>query len=47
MNAVSGIRRAQSPVIVNSSFANAAISARIELIPQRFFWLGLQHSKMR
>ncbi len=42
MNAVSCIRRGQSPVIVNSSFANAAISARIEMIPQRFFWSGLQ-----
>jgi hypothetical protein len=42
MNVVSGIRRSHSPAIMNSSFANAAISARIELIPQRFFWSGLQ-----
>ena len=42
MNAVSGIRHKYSPVIMNSSFANAAISTRIELIPQRFFWSGLQ-----
>ncbi len=42
MNDVSGIRRTHSPTITNSSFANAAISARIEMIPQRFFWSGLQ-----
>jgi hypothetical protein len=42
MNSVSGIRHSHSPAIVNSSFANAAISARIEMIPQRFFWSGLQ-----
>ncbi len=42
MNTVSGIRRSQSPAIMNSSFANAAISTRIEMIPQRFFWSGLQ-----
>ena len=42
MNAVSGIRRSRSPAIMNSSFANAAVSARIEMIPQRFFWSGLQ-----
>jgi hypothetical protein len=42
MNIVSGIRRSHSPALMNSSFANAAISARIEMIPQRFFWSGLQ-----
>jgi hypothetical protein len=42
MNTVSEIRRNHSAAIVNSSFANAAISARIEMIPQRFFWSGLQ-----
>ncbi len=42
MNKVSEIRRSRSAAIVNSSFANAAISARIEMIPQRFFWSGLQ-----
>ena len=42
MNDVTGIRRKNSPLIVNSTFANAAISARIEMIPQRFFWSGLQ-----
>jgi len=39
---VSEKRRKYSPAIMNSSFANAAISARIEQIPQRFFWSGLQ-----
>ena len=42
MSTVAGIRRKNSPLIVNSTFANAAISARIEMIPQRFFWSGLQ-----
>jgi hypothetical protein len=42
MNIVSDIRHSHSPAIMNSSFANAAISARIELIPQRYFWSGLQ-----
>ncbi len=42
MNNVACIRHNHSSAIMNSSFANAAISARIELIPQRFFWSGLQ-----
>lgn len=42
MNKVSDTRRNHSPSIMNSSYANAAISARIEMIPQRFFWSGLQ-----
>ena len=42
MNVVAGVRRGHSPAIMNSTFANAAISARIESIPQRFFWSGLQ-----
>jgi len=42
MNTVSEIRHRRSPAIMNSCFANAAISARIELIPQRFFWSGFQ-----
>ncbi len=42
MNRVSAARRQQSPSIVNSTFANAAISARLQMIPQRFFWSGLQ-----
>lgn len=42
MNRVSAARRQHSPSILNSTFANAAISARLQLIPQRFFWSGLQ-----
>jgi hypothetical protein len=42
MNSVAKLRREYSPVITNCTFANAAISARIENIPQRFFWSGLQ-----
>jgi len=42
MHCVSAARRQHSPSIVNSAFANAAISARLQLIPQRFFWSGLQ-----
>lgn len=42
MNSVSALRRARSRPMVNSSFANAAISSRLETIPQRFFWSGLQ-----
>ena len=42
MNSVSGIRHRDSAAVLNSSFANAAISTRIETIPQRFFWSGLQ-----
>ncbi len=42
MNNVTNLRRKHSPSIANSTFANAAISARIQMIPQRFFWSGLQ-----
>jgi hypothetical protein len=42
MNGVSALRRGHSRPILNSSFANAAISSRLEAIPQRFFWSGLQ-----
>jgi hypothetical protein len=42
MHDVSALRYKHSPALMNSSFANAAISTRIELIPQRFFWSGLQ-----
>ncbi len=42
MSKVTSLRREHSPSIANSTFANAAISARIQMIPQRFFWSGLQ-----
>jgi hypothetical protein len=42
MNNVALLRRKFSRSITNATFANAAISARIQTIPQRFFWSGLQ-----
>jgi hypothetical protein len=42
MKQVSVRRQAQSPTIVNSTFANAAISTRLQENPQRFCWSGLQ-----
>lgn len=42
MNAVSAERRALYPSIAHSSFANAAISVRLQAAPQRFFWSGFQ-----
>jgi hypothetical protein len=42
MSTISKIRQKHSLTIANTTFANAAISARIQAIPQRFFWSGLQ-----
>ncbi len=42
MQIVSDERKKHFPSVVNSSFANSAISARIQMTPQRFFWSGLQ-----
>ena len=42
MHKVASSRQAHSPSIMNSTFANSAISSRIQTIPQRFFWSGLQ-----
>jgi hypothetical protein len=42
MKRVSDARRVQSPAIANTSIANAAISARVQALPQRFLWSGLQ-----
>jgi hypothetical protein len=42
MAAVSAARTEMFPSIEASSFANAAISARLHSIPQRFFWSGVQ-----
>lgn len=39
---VSELRQQSFPAIAHSSFANAAISARLQESPQRFFWSGLQ-----
>ncbi len=41
MSTISKIRQRHSSSIANTTFANAAISARIHAIPQRFFWSGL------
>jgi len=42
MNAVAQERQNRYPSIVSSSFANAAISTRLQNIPQRFVWSGVQ-----
>jgi hypothetical protein len=42
MKTVTDIRQAHSYPITNSTFANAAMSARLQSIPQRFLWSGLQ-----
>lgn len=42
MNNVAKERKKIFPTIVKSTFANAAISTRLQLYPQRFFWSGLQ-----
>jgi hypothetical protein len=42
MNRVAKDRQEHSYTIMNATFANAAISARIQTLPQRFFWSGLQ-----
>lgn len=42
MNNMRYIREGLFPAIVGSSFANVAISTRLHILPQRFFWSGLQ-----
>jgi len=42
MKKVSDVRNEQFPTIAHSTFVNAAISTRVQSIPQRFFWSGLQ-----
>ena len=42
MNKVAKERKKFFPKVNNSSFANAAISTRLQFLPQRFFWSGLQ-----
>jgi len=42
MSVVASARQKMFPSIAGSSFANAAISARLQSIPQRFFWSGVQ-----
>jgi hypothetical protein len=42
MNKVCKERKQFYPKVTNSSLANAAISTRLQFLPQRFFWSGLQ-----
>lgn len=42
MKQVSDHRKRQFPTIAQSTFVNAAISTRVQIKPQRFFWSGLQ-----
>ncbi len=42
MSMVCKERKKFYPKVTNSSFANAAISTRLQFLPQRFFWSGLQ-----
>jgi hypothetical protein len=42
MRRVSTERLSESPTLTNSTFANAAISSRLEAMPSRFCWSGLQ-----
>ena len=42
MNDLKYVRQGLFPAIVGSSFANVAISTRLHILPQRFFWSGVQ-----
>jgi len=42
MNDLKYVREGLFPAIVGSSFANVAISTRLHILPQRFFWSGVQ-----
>ena len=42
MKSVAAERQGQFASIAASTFANAAISSRLQAIPQRFFWSGMQ-----
>jgi hypothetical protein len=42
MRGVAEQRRRLFPCLSCSTFANAAISTRLQLLPQRFFWSGMQ-----
>jgi hypothetical protein len=42
MQKISEERRRTFPHLVSSTFSNVAISSRIHIQPQRFFWSGLQ-----
>ncbi len=42
MNDLRKVREGLFPAISGSSFANIAISTRLHILPQRFFWSGVQ-----
>lgn len=42
MNRVGKIRKKLQPYLGNASFVNTAISARLQIMPERFLWSGLQ-----
>jgi hypothetical protein len=42
MNDLKNVREGLFPAVVGSSFANVAISTRLHILPQRFFWSGVQ-----
>lgn len=42
MNDLRFAREGLFPAVVGSSFANVAISTRLHILPQRFFWSGVQ-----
>ncbi len=39
---LSNLRKKQFPNVINSTLSNAAISVRMQSLPQRFIWSGLQ-----
>ena len=41
MNDLKNVREGLFPAVVASSFANVAISTRLHILPQRFFWSGV------
>ncbi|HZK09004.1 MAG TPA: DUF6051 family protein [Bacteroidales bacterium] len=41
MNGLKNVRQGFFPAVVASSFANVAISTRLHILPQRFFWSGV------
>jgi hypothetical protein len=41
MNDLKNVREGLFPAVVASSFANVAISTRLHILPQRFFWSGM------
>jgi len=42
MNDLKYVREGLFPAVVGSSYANVAVSTRLHILPQRFFWSGVQ-----